>query len=311
MSDVKLFRVLPAGVEELSAGIVAVERSLQTLIERHLSTFLGLRLLASDYPTGRTHGGRIDTLAIDENGSPVIVEYKRSLHENVINQGLFYLDWLLDHRAEFTLLAIDHLGKPTADGIEWTSPRLVCIASDFTRYDEHAIKQIRRNIELIRYRRYGEEFLLLELVNAASVEGGDAEVQVNRAPARLAKIGRKRGTKTVADRLKAAPQEVRDWYATLASYLTALGDEVQVKTLTTYVAFRRLTNFACVEVQPQLRRIVVYVRVEPSAVKLEPGFTRDVRTVWHAGTGDLEIIIDSDSDLERAMPLLLNSYEAS
>jgi hypothetical protein len=35
----------------------------------------------------------------DENGSPVIFEYKRSVNENVINQGLFYLNWLLDHRA--------------------------------------------------------------------------------------------------------------------------------------------------------------------------------------------------------------------
>ena len=31
---------------------------------------------------------------IDENCSPVIIEYKRALNENVINQGLFYLDWL-------------------------------------------------------------------------------------------------------------------------------------------------------------------------------------------------------------------------
>ena len=311
MSDVKLFRLLPAGVEELTSSIVAVERSLQTLIERHLSTFLGLRLLATDYPTGRTHGGRIDTLAIDENGSPVIVEYKRSLHENVINQGLFYLDWLLDHRAEFTLLAIDQLGKPNADSIEWTTPRLVCIASDFTRYDEHAIKQIRRNIQLIRYRRYGEEFLLLELVNAASVENEVTNGPATRPAVRASRAGRKRGNKSVADRLNAAPQEVRDWYSTLSSFLVGLGDEVQVKTLTNYVAFRRLTNFACVEIQPQLRRIVVYAKVEPSLIDLEPGFTRDVRTVWHAGTGDLEIVIDSDEDLDSAKPLLLGSYEAN
>ena len=28
-----------------------------------------------------------------EYGCPVIVEYKRHNNENVINQGLFYLDW--------------------------------------------------------------------------------------------------------------------------------------------------------------------------------------------------------------------------
>ena len=43
----------------------------------------------------------MDTLGIDENNSPVVIEYKRSSNENVINQGLFYRDWLMDHQAEF------------------------------------------------------------------------------------------------------------------------------------------------------------------------------------------------------------------
>ena len=57
--------------------------------------------------TGAKHRGRIDTLGLDENGCPVIVEYKRHNNENVINQGLFYPDWLFDHKADFRLLVID------------------------------------------------------------------------------------------------------------------------------------------------------------------------------------------------------------
>jgi hypothetical protein len=41
---------------------------------------------------------------IDEDDSPVIIEYKRATNENVINQGLYYLDWLMDHKAEFQIL---------------------------------------------------------------------------------------------------------------------------------------------------------------------------------------------------------------
>lgn len=91
MSDIKLFRTSAQGVQELPGQSVAVEKSLQTLIEQNSEAFLGVRLLASEYATGKTHGGRIDTLGLDENGCPVIVEYKRALNENVINQGLFYL----------------------------------------------------------------------------------------------------------------------------------------------------------------------------------------------------------------------------
>src|SRR5436190_16587309 len=110
MSDIKLFRVSNGQATELPGASVAIEQTLQRLIETNLETFLGVKLLASEYSTGKSHSGRIDTLGIDENQSPVIIEYKRSTNENVINQGLFYLDWLLDHRAEFELLAMKKLG---------------------------------------------------------------------------------------------------------------------------------------------------------------------------------------------------------
>jgi hypothetical protein len=168
LGDIKLFRVMPAGVTALQGESVTVERTLQSMMERYLEEFLGVRFLASEYVTGKTHGGRIDTLGIDENMSPVIIEYKRSLNENVINQGLFYLDWLLDHRAEFTLLAMSKLGPGVEKKIDWLGTRLICIASDFTNYDEHAVSQINRNIELVRYRSFGSELMLLELVNATA-----------------------------------------------------------------------------------------------------------------------------------------------
>ena len=82
----------------------------------------------------------------------MIIEYKRHTNENVMTQGLFYLDWLLDHRAEFWKLVLDKLGKEEADKIEWSGTRLICIAGDFTRYDEHAVALMPRNIELIRYK---------------------------------------------------------------------------------------------------------------------------------------------------------------
>jgi RecB family endonuclease NucS len=117
MSDIKLFRLAKGQATELQGDASDLEKPLQTLIENNLEPLLGIRFLATEYSTGKTHAGRIDSLGLDENNCPVILEYKRSTGENVINQGLFYMDSLMDHRAEFKLLVLDKLGKVASDSI--------------------------------------------------------------------------------------------------------------------------------------------------------------------------------------------------
>ena len=308
MADTKLFHVGKTAVTELEGRSARVEKSLQTLFERQLEAFLGVRFLTSEHSTGQSQRGRIDTLGLDENGSPVIIEYKRATNENVINQGLFYLDWLMDHRKEFQWLVMERLGKDAAETVDWSGPRLLCIAGDFTSYDEHAIKQINRNIELIRYRHYGDDLLLLELVNATSAPSDSAA----SAPTKSGRAAAQK-YKTVTEQLVGASAVLADRYEALKAYLLALGDDVQLKTLAYYLAFRRIKNFACVELRVQKGHLLVFVKVDPGKLDLaaNKGFLRDMRKIGHYGTGDLEITIGSDDDLERAKPHLLASYEAS
>ncbi len=278
MSDLKLFRIENGQAAELEGQAAALEKSLQTLVERNLEPLLGVRFLASERSTGPKHGGRIDTLGIDENGTPVIIEYKRARNENVINQGLFYLDWLMDHRADFKLLVMDQLGKDAAEDIDWSSPRLLCIAGDFTRYDEHAVMQMNRTIELIRYRRFGDGLLLLELVNATT-----AETPEQQAPAKSTYY------KGFSELLEQSTGELADLYEELKATLTAMGDDVQVKRLKFYVAFKRLKNFACVEVHPGLSIRLCQGRPRPS--RSGAGFHKGCaasRPLRNRGSGDYD-----------------------
>lgn len=308
MSDIQLFRLSDSGAAvELPSGTIPLEKQLQHLIETHLPTFLGVRFLASEYITGKTHKGRIDSLGLDENGCPVIIEYKRYSTENVINQGLFYLDWLLDHQAEFRWLVMERLGKEVAEHIEWSGTRLLCIAADFTRYDQYAVQQIPRNIELIRYKLFGDDLLLLELVNAVGVPDATAIKPVAseaHSDEPKPKTGGK--DKTFEEQLATAPTDIHNLYEQTASYLNSLGDDVQEKRLKLYVAFRRLKNFACVEVYSQ--RLVITLKLDPASVTMEEGFSRDVSRIGHWGTGDVELKIRTLADLERAKPLLARSH---
>jgi predicted transport protein len=250
----------------------------------------------------------MDTLGIDENNSPVIIEYKRSTNENVINQGLFYLNWLMTHQADFKWLVMERLGKDVADVVDWSGPRLICIAGDFTRYDEHAVKQMNRNIDLIRYRKYEDGLLLLEQLTSTttSTAGVAAPVQVKPPPGGGQWVKGK--YTTVSDNMEKASQELRALYEQLKAYLTAQGDDVVVKTTEYYIAYRRMRNYVTVEFRSQANKLLVYARVDPKSIVLENGFTRDMTNIGHFGTGDLEITVANSADLERAKPLLDRAY---
>lgn len=302
MSDIRLFRIDQGKATAIDGTASHLEKPLQTLIETNLEPLLGIRFVASEYSTGKTHAGRIDTLGLDENHCPVILEYKRSSGENVINQGLFYLDWLMDHQAEFKLLVLEQFGKDAAAAIDWSAPRLICIAADFTKYDGHAVQQINRNIELIRYRRFGKDLLLLELANAVSAAGSTEN------PKPVGKTTKTTTTdKTVAEWLADLPPNIAEIFGELETYLRSLGDDVQRKDLKLYIAFKRLRNFATVVFQNKVMR--VYLHLNPDNYPKDEGFLRDVRSIGHWGTGDLELMIQSLADLEKAKPYLEAAYK--
>ncbi|MFF5719365.1 DUF5655 domain-containing protein [Streptomyces buecherae] len=298
MSGLKLFRTdtVHSGVVEVMPRLAEVEADVQCLVEGHMETLLGVRFLASEYGTGPVQAGRIDSLGIDENGSPVIVEYKRGTDAGVINQGLFYLAWLMDHRAEFERLVRARLGARAASEVLWSGPRLICVAADFTRYDVHAVREHRRSIDLVRYRLFGSDLFGLETV--ASVSGGTRVVRSarRRAVARVA-----------ADTQSASMVELA---GVVDEVLVGLGDGVHRVERKTYRAYQRLRNFACL-CPPQRTKLLVYLKIDPKDVVLVPGFTRDVSGLGHHGTGDLEVRLRTLRDVERAQELFRASYAAA
>ncbi|MER5440108.1 DUF5655 domain-containing protein [Streptomyces sp. NPDC002790] len=298
MSGLKLFNT-KNGMTEVMPRLAGIEADVQGLIEAHMETMLGVRFLASEYVIGCVDGGRIDSLGIDENGAPVIVEYKRGTDAGVINQGLYYIAWLTRHRSAFDGLVRDRLGVTAASQILWSAPRLICVAGDFTRYDAHAVHEHRRSIDLVRYRYFGTDHISLETV--VSVTGrSDA---VNRRTRRHAQSNAPR-----------ALHERKDAMAELAvaadETLRGLGDGITRVQRKQYAAYQRLRNFACV-IPPQQTKLLVYLKADPKSVDLVPGFTRDVTGLGHHGTGDLEVQLRTERDLERAQDLFRLSYAAA
>ncbi len=295
MAEIKLYN-LQNGVSELPSTSVTLEKELQTVIEQNMVKFFGVTFIKSEHSFPN---GRIDSLGLDENYCPVIFEYKRSKNENVINQGLFYLDWLLDHKADFKLLVMDAIGFETANKIDWSLPQVICIANDFTKFDEHAVNQMQRNIRLVRYSKFGKDLILFEHLNAPNVKPIQEEPIV-------AASEKNTETKTFIQQYASAPEKMKALYSSIRDFILDLGEDVTENQLKLYVAFRKVKNIACVEIY--LSKILIHLSIDPSSVELIKDFTRDMTKVGHFGTGNLQVTIKDATDFERAKPLIEKAY---
>ncbi len=265
---------------------------------------LGIRFIKSEHVISN---GRIDTLGLDENNSPVIVEYKRGINDSVLSQALFYLDWLVNHRADFTLLVQQKLGGDKAGLIDWSKPRLVCIAENYSPYDRYAVNQIGREIQLIQYSRLPGDLLLLELLNEAANPFGKgnlsslADITDSSDFILPEAIGASH-----LDVLPTSDPYIQDAFHIMDQHILSLGSDVEKRPLKAYIAYRKVKNFACVLIRKN--KLYVYLKLDPKSVELIDGFTSDARNIGHHGTGDLEVVIGSQENAERALPLIDRAY---
>jgi predicted transport protein len=294
-----IFRVSDGSAARLPAqsGFHRLEKGLQAFVERNVETLFGVRFVASEFSTGAKHRGRIDTLGLDEDGSPVVIEYKELDNENVINQGLFYLDWLTDHRGDFERAAERVLqGKQQFD---WSSPRLILLAQSFNRYDQYAVNRISERIELWTYRMYGDDILELRRLNA-DLDG----VEIRKAVKGKAATELSVDAPDLAHHKKSMSAETSRLFDTLREKILAFGSDVDERYLKQTIVYRHSRNFC--EVVPQKASLVVGFDAEQ--LDDPKNSLRDVRALGRWITGGWEFRLSSDADLEYAIGLAEQSY---
>ena len=305
MNKLRLFNIADGKVVRQPASLFQYEKELQDLVERYLHDFLAVHFLAREFATD---SGYIDTLGIDDAGRPVIIEYKRSMNQAVVVQGLDYLNWLLDRRADFRLLVMDELGSEQARRIDW-SPRLLIIASDYTDRQLRAVRLI-QGIELLRYRRYGDTGFALEWVHggedesvAPSESGPEPDLVPIPDPSDFSNY--RNWGKT--------SEEVRTLFRELLALAQTLGP-MRLDVFATQFSFRRMKEEDIRHKWPPvfaqvIPNITSGIRVEvlerTQSAPLEEGFT----SLTQYGSLYRTFFIYGRADLEKAKPLLRESYE--
>lgn len=293
-----IFKKTNGCLQKLGVLPLDKEKALQTLVESNLQEVLDLKFLASEYAT--TFGGRIDTLAVDGTGAPVIIEYKRNKNDNVINQALSYLKWLKTQKPGFfEKLMADKLGAAAAQkiGLNWANPRVICIAETYSKFDIDTVEVVPLRIELLRYRFYEHDLFALEPVNVPESEGAQVAVSPSHAAAGP------QSQPPLDVLLAKADAANAELFQSLRERIFALSDAIEEKANTLYVAYKLANNFAEVHIgKSQLKihlRPVDYADPDHKVEKIPDGYN------W---TMNRRIYLKSAADLDYVMNIIEQSH---
>ncbi len=289
----------------------SIEKELQTLIESNLVAVFNCRFVASEFSTGALHAGRIDSLALSEDNNPVIIEYKKVESSELINQSLFYLHWIQDHKGDFEIAAQRALGNGVE--VDWSDVRVICIAPNYKKYDLHAVQVMGANIELWKYRLFKNGSLYLEEVfQATRVTSSPILTQRNGKNPVMVEAGRKaaqvRATATYEfeEHLKGKPAHIQALMHSIREFIVGLDPAVEEVPKKFYVAYKISQNIVCME--PQSRNIKLFLKLSIADIESPPRFYRDVSQIGHYGTGDTEFTICSDAEFEQVKPFIELAY---
>ncbi len=285
------------------------EKELQNLVEDNLEIIFNSTLIKSEFYTGSVHSGRIDTLAISEDNNPVIIEYKVVESSRLLNQCLYYLAWLKDHKGDFQVAAENACGKKIK--VDWSSIRVICIAPGYKKYDLHAVKVMGvPEIELWQYKYFENSLFELEEIhgNSLSRELSSTSDNVNHEVNNIEYDSESPAAieYSVDDHLRKSNNTLIELFYYLQEMIVNLDSSIEEAPKKNYIAYKLSQNFACVEVHKN--EILIFLKVDPGEVENMPENARSVKTIGHFGTGDLEVRVRTISEIDNIMNLIEWSY---
>ena len=265
------------------------ENELHILIEKNLLYLMGIRLIASEYPIPN---GRIDTLGLDEDDVPVIIEYKWKKDLSAIVQGLFYLDWVTQNKKPFESIVKDKIGKDI--NVNWsTQPRLIIIAQDFDVKELSAINLMEPSVELKKYSLY-EGLFNIEDVNI---------IKGKPAP----KSDPEREKYTLDHVLKKPVPEIRELFSTIRDKILGISDAVWERVGAFYCDYRTTSTFVTVVVQKSKLRI--YIKMGDCAIEDPKKLCKPIPPTYGYGLLNTQFEINKKNEIEYAIKLILQAYD--
>jgi predicted transport protein len=284
-----------------------LEREIQRLTEANLQELFDLVLIRSEF---ELHGLRIDTLAFDKDSSGfVIIEYKKDRNFSVVDQGVAYLNLMLNNKADFILEYNEASSSEPLkrEDVDWSQSRIIFIAPEFTRYQQYAIGFKDLGIQLWEVHKYSNGFLVFNEAKSPFTKEPITTIAKNNPIAK--KVTEEIKVYTEEDHLNGVDDNVKELYFELKSAILMLDNDIVIRPKKHYMAFRRKQGFVSVIFLRSKHKAYLNIKIDQLQDPLKK--SRDVEGIGHYSTGKTEIIITDRNDISYSIPLIKQAYERS
>ena len=294
----QLYQLQNTALTEVHENAFKLEREMQAVFEQNLQLLMGLTLVKGEFTIKNK---RIDTLAYSaEMNAFVIIEYKRDKNSSVFDQGITYLKLMIENKADFVIEYNERLGKAIKrDDIDWDQSRVAFVSTSFNDNQIQTADFRDFAIDLWEVQRYSNNTLSVNKIKKSKTAESIKAISKQNPDV---KILDKIKVYTEDDLLVAGSDETRELYDKFKDGILNLADDIQVIANKQYIAFRKARNIVCMNIQK--KQIRMWIGAKAGTLDDAKAIATDVSNTGHWGTGDYEVNVTSDKDLEYIMSLI-------
>jgi predicted transport protein len=287
-------------LKELKEQPLKLEKDIQKIFENNLQAIMNLQFVKSEFSVKRN---RLDTLAFDtESKSFIIIEYKRDKNHSVIDQGVSYLNLMLENKAEFIVEYNESMKENLKrEEVDWSQTRVAFVSTSFTEFQRQATNFNDLAIELWEIKHYENGAIIINAIKK-SVSAPSIK-QLASQNETLQKVAKEIKVYIEEDHLAGKPEEIKELYETFKNAILNLSNDIVLVPKKTYLAFKRDTNI--VDIELQSNGLKLWINLKKGQLNDSLNLMRDVSMLkGHNGNGDYELIIRDTKQLEYIMSLI-------
>ncbi|HEM4053843.1 TPA: hypothetical protein U2D41_000449 [Streptococcus suis] len=296
-----LFKLNGNELYHLKDRAFKLERDLQRLFERHLTQLTGLEFIASEFSI---QNQRLDTLAFDqETNAFVIIEYKRSANQSVLDQGVSYLNTLLKYKADFILEYQERTGKLlNKSQVDWSQSKVAFVSPNFTSFQKQAVDFKDLNIELWEVRKFENDVLFVNGIKK-SKNAPSIKTSVSKEQSDLSLVAQELKTYSEEDLLLKKSDDIVELYDSFKQAIFQLIPDCELIPTKYYIAFKK-DGHNIVDIEIQNKQLKLFINARIGQLDDPKQLTRDVSNIGHFGNGDYELKVKTTDNLEYIMSLI-------